>query len=541
MTKKYWIILLFFISLLPVLNFFHTGLPATHDGPDHVARIANFYQSLAEGNFVPRWAANLNWGYGHPILEFLYPLPSYFASIFHAVGFSFVDSTKLVFGLTYVGSILIFFIWASEQWNPAAGFIGSLIYGFAPYRFVDLYVRGDIGESAAFIFPPIIFWGLLRMAKYNSRIAFLVISLGVFGLITAHNAIALMVVPLFFLYALYLGIYSAQNKRSFFIKSTFSIALGFALSAFFWIPALLEGKYTLRNIVTRGDFSQRFVNFTQFIYSPWSYGSGNELSKELGVFTWVAIAGSVIILFKSKKREEKFFILGSLLIIASSLWIMTSGSLFLWNKIMLLQNFQFPWRFLAILVIIGAALGAFVAANIVKRYWTASVIIVSLVTLISTYFMWQPNGYVYHPEAYYSGIYNSTTDTGESSPIWSVRFMEHRAKAHMEILSGSAEIQELSRTSVRHEYKVNAADRVRILENTLYFPGWKVFVDGNETAVEFQDPNHRGLMTFVSEAGQHDILVLYTDTKLRQAADVISLLGWGVIVVLLGITLWKKR
>ena len=66
---------LLILSLIPLINLLTPGLPVTHDGQDHVARIANFYLSLSEGHMVPRWAGNLDWGFGHPILMFLYPLP----------------------------------------------------------------------------------------------------------------------------------------------------------------------------------------------------------------------------------------------------------------------------------------------------------------------------------------------------------------------------------------------------------------------------------------------------------------------------------
>jgi len=141
------------ISILPLTDLLHPGLPVTHDGQDHVARIANFYASLSEGSIVPRWAANLNWGYGHPILMFLYPMPSYVASFIHSVGFSFVDSTKLVFALAFVFSIVFMYVWVSSAWGKAAGLVAAVLYGFAPYRFVDLYVRGAIGEHMAFVFP----------------------------------------------------------------------------------------------------------------------------------------------------------------------------------------------------------------------------------------------------------------------------------------------------------------------------------------------------------------------------------------------------
>src|SRR6185503_18993875 len=101
-SKYFPWILLFALSLLPLFQLLKPGLPITHDGIDHVARIANFYQSLSEGSLIPRWAGNLNWGFGHPILMFLYPLPSYIASFFHLLGFSLIDSIKLVFGVTYI-------------------------------------------------------------------------------------------------------------------------------------------------------------------------------------------------------------------------------------------------------------------------------------------------------------------------------------------------------------------------------------------------------------------------------------------------------
>ena len=159
--KKYGLLLLLLaVSILPLFDLLHRGLPVTHDGQDHVARIANFYLSLSEGHIVPRWAGNLNWGYGHPILMFLYPLPSYMASLFHLVGFSFVDATKLVFAITYIASISAMYLWGRAQFGNIPGFIAALLYGFAPYRFVDLYVRGAIGEHVAFIWPPVIFLAL---------------------------------------------------------------------------------------------------------------------------------------------------------------------------------------------------------------------------------------------------------------------------------------------------------------------------------------------------------------------------------------------
>src|SRR6266702_2869960 len=130
-VKKFLLLLIVSVSIIAVFDLFHPCMPVTHDGKDHVARIANFYTSLSEGNIIPRWAGNLNWGYGHPILEFLYPLPSYIASFFHLTGFSFIDSTKLVLGIGMVLSGLCMFVWLSDFLGAWPSLIGAAMYEFA--------------------------------------------------------------------------------------------------------------------------------------------------------------------------------------------------------------------------------------------------------------------------------------------------------------------------------------------------------------------------------------------------------------------------
>ncbi len=211
----FWLFFLVLFSLLPLLDFLKAGLPLTHDGQDHVARIANFYQSLSEGNFIPRWAANLNWGYGHPILMFLYPLPSYFACFFRFLGFSLVDTTKIVFCLGFILSGVFMYLWLREIWGEEAGLMAGLLYMFAPYRFVDLYVRGAIGENLAFVWPPLICYFALKFSKKPYWRYFVGGSLSLAFLILSHNAISLMFLPVVFGYLTYLILIS--KKKIFYI------------------------------------------------------------------------------------------------------------------------------------------------------------------------------------------------------------------------------------------------------------------------------------------------------------------------------------
>ncbi len=540
------IVILLLISVFPLFDLLHPGLPKGHDTPDHVARIANFYQSLAEGNIVPRWAGNLNWGYGHPILMFLYPLPSYVASLFHAVGFSLVDSTKLVFAASFVASVLAMYFFARTAWGVLPGVVAAILYGFAPYRFVDLYVRGAIGEHVAFVFVPLILLGLWLLAhRTTDTRGGMLVSLGVAGLILSHNAVALMVVPLVVLYGAYLFHFESKERRRFLVLGVWSLLLGFLLSAFFWMPAFFEGKYTLRDIVTKGDFTTRFVPWQWFFVSPWNYGGGNEFSKELGLAHWAGIIGALIVFIRTKARKTRWFIGVSVLVVIASLWLMTSASNIVWEKISILQKFQFPWRLLTVTVIISSLLGAIGVSQIQKRFvvWVVGGMI--LLAIISTKDMWRAKEYVVKRQSHYSGIYDSTTDTGESSPIWSVRFMERRPNAMYEVIEGEAVIIPGSRNTTRHEFAVSAKTDARIVDNTLYFPGWTVSVDDRPLDLVqdliYQDPNYRGLMTFRVPAGEHRVVVSFGETKLRKVANSISVMGLVLLIFSLLILSFRPK
>lgn len=544
--NNFLLLILFLVSLIPIFDLFVFGLPLTHDGQDHVARIANFYQNLSEGNVIPRWAGNLNWGYGHPILEFLYPMPSYIASFFHFLGFTLVESVKLVFGISFVLSSVTMYIFVKELLNnEKAAFFSGLLYVIAPYRFVDLYVRGAIGEHVAFVFPPLVLLFLLKLSKRYSLWYLIGGAISLAGLLLSHNAISIMFVPLFFLYITYL-VWGSKHKKYLIFNTLYLILLGFGLSAFFWIPAFAEGKYTLRDIVIgSSEYAKSFVIWKDFFFGQWSYGGTLSLSKQIGIVHWIVIFGSVIATYVLYRNKNKLWMvsLGSFSIFFISLFLMTAESNPIWQSISILQKFQFPWRFLSLTVFISAILGA-ISMHLIKdkyRNFFLLIFIVSLLLVNRDY--WHASGFLHKEESFYKGVYDGTTDTGESAPIWSVRFMEKRPRLKVEIIEGYGEIKEIGRNFTKREYRVEAKERVRILENTLYFPGWNVLVDGRKEGIEFQDQNYRGLITFNVDKGSHRVNIDYEETKIRLLANyvsVASLLAVGGLIFLKSLRL-KKR
>lgn len=539
MRKFFGLGIIIFISIFPLLDFLHPGLPLTHDGQDHIARIANFYQSLSEGNLIPRWAGNLNWGYGHPILMFLYPLPSYTVSAFHLLGINFIDSLKIVFAATFILSGITMYLWIREFLGEEAGIIAGAFYMFAPYRLVDLYVRGALGEHVAFVFPPLICYFMLKLSKKYSFWNFVFAIFSVAFLILSHNAITVMFMPFILGYCIIL-LKNAKKFKKLLVLYFFTILLGVSISGFFAFPAFLEGKYTLRDIVTAKEYASRFVVPQTLIYSPWSYGGTGLFSVQLGL---LHLIGVVISIFSFRKYYRKnklikwfFFLTGFFFLF--SIFIMLKESEFVWKIFTILQKFQFPWRFLSLSLFCESILAGIAIALIPKKHKMLGALMIIVALLIMNKNYWHANGFLQKPESFYTNVYHGTTDTGESSPIWSIRSMEQEAPSHMQVIGGMVESKEVIRTSVRHLYVLNVtSDNASIRENTLYFPGWNVYVDNKKTSTEFQDPNNRGVMTFFVPFGLHKIELRFEDTNIRKLSNIISVISF---VGILGIGLFFK-
>jgi len=541
-------LILLILSCIPLFDLAKPGMFFSHDGEAHLGRLAAFYRSLTEGNLIPRWGGSLNGGFGHPVLMFLFPLPMYLGSIFHFLGFSLIDSIKLIFGLSFIASGLAMYFWIKEIWGEEASFAASLLYMFAPYRFVDIFVRGAIGENLAFVWPPLICLFALKLSQGFKWKYLFSGSLSLAALILSHNALSLMFLPIIFGYMIFL-VFQSRLKilyTLYFILYTF---FGFSLSAFFWIPALFEGKYTLRNIVIgSGEFINHFPQFSQLINSPWGYGgSPTGFSFQIGIVQWLTILTSPFILYQFWRKKDKawLFYSGIIFLFIIVLFLLLPVSIPLWQKISLLQKFQFPWRFLSLMVFLPAVLAGGLIYVLPKQVKLFSVFCLLFSAFCLNKDFWHAQGYFQKTDQYFQEEYKGTTDTGESSPLWGIRGYDGKLrKANIELISGRAAVKELKRLSNIHLYEVEVtSDNAQFLENTVYFPGWKVFVDGKEVEVEYQDPNHRGLLTFFIPQGTHELKVIFSETKLRRFANLISLFSISILIIV-GIIakrkLWSK-
>jgi len=107
MNKKLIAFILLAIFCLPsILPLFHPGFFQSDDGEWMIIRFSAFFQALSDGQFPVRFLGRLNHEYGYPVANFLYPGFMYLGVPIHILGIGFVDTIKIIFGFSMIGSAI---------------------------------------------------------------------------------------------------------------------------------------------------------------------------------------------------------------------------------------------------------------------------------------------------------------------------------------------------------------------------------------------------------------------------------------------------
>ncbi len=542
---SYFLILLCF-TIIPLISIFRPGSYESGDLTINAAKLMSFYSNLTEGNLIPRWSGELNATYGYPNFIFAYPLPYYIASFFHFLGFSFINSIKVLLIVSFIGSGISMFHWIKTKLSEEAALVGSILYLYTPYHLIDLHFRVDIGETLAFVFIPLVFIFIDKVIGNSSFIWKLLGGLSLSFLILSHQAVSLLAFPLLLGYVI-LHINKEDLVKT--LKPLFVVSLGLLYSAYYWLPILLEGKFTQQvNQVKENIF---FPNFTELLYSPYRYGflfqgPHGELSPLLGY-------GSVIVIFLSfylvlQRNFDRLFIY-FLLASAICIFLMQRESQLIWNTLALLRRIEFPFRILSIFTFCISILGAITVEKINKIYITYMLIILTIGTTILN---WGNRKNI--PSITDSTISNNLplqTSNGEglfaAAPIYSTSkniWQTTVPKSHIEAISGQIKLIDNIRRIESHNYVLDVVYDAKIKENTAFFPGWELEVDGAAKYINYSDPEFPGIIIFDLASGKHTINLVFRNTYVRSNSlliSLVSLLLSGCYLVLYSILFAKDQ
>lgn len=318
------------------------------------------------------------------------------------------------------------------------------------------------------------------------------------------------------------------------------------LAAFFTLPVLFESKFVSLWTLTSGYFNYlaHFANLKQLFFSiNWGYGASeygpvDGMSFALGYLHWivpVVVVASALI--SVKLRKFRVLVLLFAFSLLSSLFLTHSRSTPIWLTIKPLEFLQFPWRFLSLVIFFASFLSGALA-----KLTQNKLILSSSLTLILLL-----NGAYFRPRVWYPAMTDAqklavgteswrlqqTASIFDYLPISAPLPPAVPPVGDLVFLSGSGSFTPIAKKSNYQNYQLQVASPSIVQLQTLYFPGWKLLVDNQETDIDPSLDPLLGRPQVNLSPGIHTLEYILTSTPIRSFSNLLSLLSWVILLAVL--------
>jgi len=534
------------------------GLPRDTDAELHVLRAAEVLSCWQSGVLYPRWAPDFYYGYGYPIFNYYAPLTYHLSALFSLLpGLGIVAGVKAVFCLGLLLGGTGTYLLVRDLCGPQAGVVGTVTFLFAPYvLFIDPHARGDLAEHFAVGLLPLALFFLRRLVEHGGRGALAGTAVGTAALVMSHNLLG--TVGLALLLAAFAWQVTVERQRDGIGRGLLGLALGLALSAFFWLPMLAEIDEVQLSVIGGGhfDFRNHFVSPAELLAPSRILDLGAvapHYRHNLGSAQWLLALAGVGALLKGGtpyRRALSFFAIAGMALVL----LITSASRFIWEALPTLAYLQFPWRLLGPAALMLAVCAGAATSFLAHTHWrpaaTAGVVLGTLLLALPTMFPfpWEadfgdtsPAGIVRFE---LQGETLGTTSTGDFVPR-RVRSLPRPEQSLVGSYEGAGPVDKVNRVTLpegtvvevlehgptHDRFRVSGAHNFVFRLYTFMFPGWHVYVDGEEVEIALGKPE--GLITFWVSKGEHQVLVRFEDTPPRRAGWWLA--GGGLIGLVLAL------
>ena len=351
-TRKalFWVVLVSLAFLAPVLVY---GIPANKDLLNHFRFVLPFYDALSTGNFYPGWLAESNSGYGDPSFRFYPPALYYLLSLTRALTGNWYAGTLITFAVLSTAAGLGMYFWTRSILSESSAMWAAILYALAPYHVNELYQAFLLAEFAGASVLPFAFGFVERLCR-RRRLS------DAAGLAATYALLVLTHLPLAVIGSFALAVYAvARVERKHWKKSLSLLAdsamLGLAASSFYWSRMLAELKWIGINNVhpdSSVDYKQNFL-FSTFAPENLNVWWMNIIM----LMTFLLFVPAFALCFR-RVRSNLPRLLPVTITALLALFMALPLSKLLWKLVPVLQQVQFPWRWLAIVSMAGSVLTA---------------------------------------------------------------------------------------------------------------------------------------------------------------------------------------
>jgi 4-amino-4-deoxy-L-arabinose transferase-like glycosyltransferase len=547
-----------------------------HDAANQVFFVTEFDAALRDGVWYPGWATDQALGYGYPTFVFYPPLAYYVAEGFHLLGADQVAAVKWTFGLATVGAALAMYLYARHLGGRRRGFLAAVVYVYIPYHLVDIYVRAALGEYGAFVWMPLCLWAFHRLVEAPSARRLGLAGLAYGGLWLTHNPTGLSFTPFLAAYVLFLLLRQPVPWRQRFVRAAAPLGgalLGMGIAGALLLPNLFE-----RDTINQEQWVQAGYNYALHFLQPahllspaWGYAPGTPgtegvMSHQLGAVPVLLAGVAAVGAFRQHKlrrqpRGERATILFHTGATLALILIMMPVAAPLWELLPIAGLIQFPWRLLALTAVTLAVLSGLAPRRLPgreegadpgsdDRCLHAPTLILALVALAASLAYIQPQFTptpasagspllsiefeLEYPEM--RGMTAWTQELPPTSPLLD-QYLAGGPLVTAEALAPGATVEMIRAGGASDEMWVRSPDGTALRFYTYYYPGWRVYVDGQRLPETVLRPETvYGLLTVDVPPGEHHVLLRWGDTPLRLAGKALTLacLAGALVLVAVG-------
>ncbi len=537
-----------FLSIFSVLMCSVLFLPYTvrcHDTYFHIERIKSILTGIENGDWFPKIYPYYYDGFGYSTSLFYSDFFLYIPVVLCLIGIDVLLSYKIYNALLVFATVFSSYFCACRLMkNKQAAIITSLIYSASSYFAVDIFIRGALGETQAFVFLPFCLLGMYNSVygDKNDRTALII---GFSGLVLSHN-LSLLLTSILFAIFLIINITKLIKEPSRILNLFKSSITVIFITGFFLFPMVEQ------------LLSEQF--FSSFHAKIWNPGKaairvrnlfiGANLTENpvftpsLGLTMLIVLIVCLTELLKKRKDDLNKFSLNMLL--GALGCIFASTSIFPWYQLdPYLNIIQFPSRlFIFVTLFLSFSFGVWWTENIKIDNLKLQNCIIVLIALIS---ISQFSYTTYKGLKIAADEGRIITDT-ENFVLWDENYLHANnnrklwAERDKYINTATGVKGPVKSTLTRDYYNRYIMYQDNYTDNSLeisavYYLGYKAIDEDSGEELKVQPSENGWLEVEIGNKEKGKIRVFYGGTTIQHIAPYISI----IFVILLIIYKYKNR
>lgn len=389
-----------------------------HDYQYHYLRVEAVKYNIENNNLF----SGIDYLYfgGGGYAGFAYPeIFLYIPALLRVLGMGIGGSMAVFIGLCNVFSYLFMFIFMKKiSGSPVCGTIGAVLYILSNYRIDNIITRFALGEIIAYVFWPLILYGLYDLIFDEFKKPY-IIGFGFVGMLLSHSISTALALGLAVVLSLVFikRIIKCRGKLP---KLFITAGCAVAVTAYYWIP-LLELLFSCEMSVKESQFHvlDSVIPFTTLFKDDMGNGiAGMKFPIFLMCIPRVFLmCGSPVsepcLRDENTGKRKNILVAADTFMIVGMILSYVSTNIAPWGVLSKILDFmQFSWRFFApasILLIIAGTIYIFYIAEFTKASETTMALITAVSILIA--YVHTDIARVDHTDTYNTDHYSTVSET----------------------------------------------------------------------------------------------------------------------------------